>query len=140
MARVTAQQWLQDWQNGMNGAAAKIKSGVQKVTIAPGIAAAAKESKMLTNTTAAITSGKWSHAVSAVSLPSWQSAMSTKGVANISTGVAQAAQTKVAQITKMLADNDAAVAAVENMPTDTMQQRMAKAQAFMQARHDQSAK
>jgi len=136
MARVTAQQWLQDWGNGLNGSAAKIKAGVQKVNVAPGVSAASKESKMLSNTTAAITSGKWSRNVQAVSLSQWQDAMSTKGTQNISSGVAQAQKTKVNAITKMLADTDAAVAQVDNMPTDTMEQRIAKATAYMRIRSD----
>ena len=134
MARVTAAQWLTDWGTGLNGAAAKIKRGVAAVTIAPGQAAAAKEQKMLTNTQAAITSGKWSRNVSAVSLSQWQDAMSNKGTANIASGVAQAQKTKQAAITKMLADTDAAVAQIQSMPTDTMEQRIAKATAYMRAR------
>jgi hypothetical protein len=134
VAKVTSQQWLTNWANGLNGAGAKIKAGVGRVSVAPGVAAAAKEQKMLTNTTAAIQSGKWSKNVQSVSLSAWQTSMTNKGIANISSGTAQAQQTKVNQITQMLADNDAAVAAVAAMPTDTIQQRMAKAVAFMQAR------
>ena len=140
MARVTAAQWLQDWGTGLNGAAAKIKRGVSAVNVAPGQAAAAKEQKMLNNTVAALNSGKWSRNVAAVSLGSWQDAMTNKGLANISAGVQQAQKTKQAAITKMLAETDAAVAQVANMPTDTMEQRIAKANAYMRARADLAAK
>lgn len=134
MARVTAQQWLQDWGNGLSGAGARIKAGVQRVNVAPGVSAAAKEQQMLNGVTQAITSGRWSRKVQEVSLQQWQDSMANKGVANIGAGVSQAQKNKVGQITKMLADNDAAVQAVANMPTDTIDQRMAKAVAFMRAR------
>ena len=134
MAKVTAQEWLQNWGNGLNGAGAKIKKGVQSVTVAPGVAAAAKEDKLRAGFNAALDSGKWSNNVQRVSLGQWQDAMANKGVANISSGVAQAQKTRQQQIAQMLQDNDAAVAAVANMPTDTQEQRIAKATAFMRAR------
>lgn len=136
MANVSAAEWLQNWGNGLNGAGAKIKRGVSRVTVAPGVSAASKEDKMKAGINAAIDSGKWSNRVQSVSLPQWQDSMITKGVANISSGVAQAQKNKVQAVQQMLADNDAAVSAVANMPTDTMEQRMAKATAFMRARSE----
>lgn len=130
----TAQQWLQSWGNGLNGAATAIKNGVAQVTTAPGQAAAAKQDKMLAGVTSAVQSGKWAKNTSAVSLQQWQSSMTTKGINNISSGVAQAQATKVQKIQTMLDQNAAAVAGVANMPTDTADQRMQKALAFMQLR------
>lgn len=134
MARTTPQDWLTRWGNGLNGAGARIKAGVAQVQVAPGQSAAAKSDKMLAGVMESVTSGRWARNVSAVSLTQWQDSMANKGVANISAGVAQAQKNKVASITKMLQDNDSAVAAVANMPTDTLEQRIAKANAFMRAR------
>lgn len=135
MAKVTAQQWLDNWSAGLSSASTKIKAGIARVTTAPGQKAASKADKMLAGVTAAVTSGKWANAVGSVSLADWQSATSNK-VGNIATG-AQNAKTsqKTAQaITQMLADNDAAVAAIANLPSDTLQDRIQRSIAFMQTR------
>lgn len=134
MARTTAAEWLQRWGSGLNNATARIKSGVAKVTQAPGVAAAAKVQKMRNGVLQAIDSGKWASNVSSVPLSVWQSSMSNKGVNNIATGVTQAQQTKQAKIQTMLDDNDAALAAIASMPSDTPDQRIQRAVAFMQAR------
>jgi hypothetical protein len=131
---MTAAQWLQKWGNGLNGAATAIKAGVSSVSTAPGAAAAAKQDKMLSGVTQAITSGKWAKNVSAVSLQSWQNSMTTKGIANIASGVTSAQANKVQKIQQTLDQNHAAVQAVSGMPTDTADQRMQKALAFMQVR------
>ena len=134
MKAQTAQDWLTAWGNGLNAKVANYTKGVNAVQIAPGAAAAAKAEKMRAGVNAAIDSGKWQRNVSAVSLGDWKSAASTKGAQNIPSGVAQAQKTKAAAITKMLADTAAAVAAVQGMPTDTLQQRIAKSSAYQLAR------
>lgn len=134
MARTTAAQWLQRWGSGLNNAGQRIKEGVAKVTVAPGQAAAAKVQKMRNGVLQAIDSGKWANNVSAVPLSTWQQAMSVKGTANIASGVTQAQQTKQGKIQQMLDDNDAALAAIASMPSDTPDQRIQRAVAFMQAR------
>lgn len=138
MGRTTPQDWLNRWGQGLNGAGARIKQGVQAVTQAPGQAAAAKADKMKAGINASIDSGRWAQRVGSVPLAQWQDSMANKGVANISAGVTQAQKTKVQAITNMLNQNDSAVAAVQDMPTDTLEQRLAKAQAFMRIRSQMS--
>jgi len=130
----TPAAWLAKWGANLNAATAAYKTGVMSVQTAPGQAAAAKQDKYQAGLMAAITSGKWARNTAAVSLGDWQSATTTKGVANLPSGIAQAQKTKTAAITKMLADTAAAVQAVSSMPTDTLQQRIAKSQAYMLAR------
>lgn len=134
MARVNAQQWLDRWGTGLSGAGQRVKDGVARVAQAPGQAAAAKQEKMRAGINAAIDSGKWAKNVGSVSLASWQTSMTTTGITNMSTGVQKAKQNKVAKIQQMLDDNDAALAAIANMPSDTFEQRVQRSVAYQHAR------
>lgn len=135
MAKVSSAEWLQNWQNGISSKTSKITKGIQSVTIAPGQKAAAKANAMLAGVTAAVTSGKWASNVASVSLSDWQTATSAK-VGNIATGAANAVKSpKVQQaVATMLADNDAALAAIANMPSDTVDQRIQRSVAYQQER------
>lgn len=89
----TPDQVAQNWANNLGAATAKITSGVEAVTVAPGQAAARQKAVWAQNVAAA--QDKWAARTAAVSLPSWQSAMTTKGIPRIATG-ATAAQPKFA--------------------------------------------
>lgn len=136
MAKVTAQQWATNWAQGLSNKTQKIRDGVSAVRTAPGALAAQKADKMLAGVTAAVTSGKWANAVGSVSLGDWQTATLAK-VGNIATGAALAAKDpKVLQsAAQMLADNDAALAAIASMPSDTVDQRIQRSVAYQQARN-----
>lgn len=133
MTKVTASQWLNSWGNGLNASGPAIQAGVNAVKTAPGIAAAAQQNLMLANITAAITSGRWAAAVSAVTLPQWQQAMISKGIPHIPQGVSAAQQNKVAQITKFLGNVDTAVNAIASMPKGGLQNNINRAVAYMNA-------
>lgn len=131
MARVNANEWLSKWGTNLNGAGTYIKNGVNRVTVAPGAAAAAAVDRYAAGVNAAISSGKWQRNVSAVSLQSWQSAMIDKGMGRIGAGVTQAQKTKVEKITRLLANVDQAAAAAAALPKGGLQQGIARATAFM---------
>lgn len=76
---------------GMQGAAAAYTAGVNGVTVSPGQLAAAQVTKWAANTAAA--ENKWANNVGAVSLPSWQTACTSKA-SRLGTG-AQAAAPKL---------------------------------------------
>jgi hypothetical protein len=135
MAKVTAQQWLTNWSTGISNKTQKIRDGISNTRVAPGAAAAAKKEKMRAGINRAIDSGKWETNVAAVSLQDWQQSTLNK-VGNIATGAANAVKSaKVANsVAQMLADNDAALAAIANMPSDTLDQRIQRSVAYQQAR------
>ena len=136
MAKVSVQQMMTDWANGISQNTTKIKNGIAAVSVAPGQKAAARASAMLAGVTAAVTSGRWSAAVGGVSLSDWQNATIAK-VANIATGAQAAIKTaKVQQaFAQNLADNDTALAAIATMPSDTVDQRIQRSVAYQQERH-----
>lgn len=139
MARVNSQEWLQKWGTNLNGAGTYIKNGVNRVTVAPGQAAAAAQDRFAAGINAAISSGKWARNVSAVSLQAWQSSMIDKGMGRIGAGVAQAQKTKGEKITRLLANVDTAAAAAHALPKGGLQQGIARATAFMTAMSQASA-
>jgi len=140
MARVDANGWLNKWGTNLSNASPYITSGVQRVQTAPGVSAAAAADRMLAGVTQAVTSGKWASKVSAVSLQQWQQAMTQKGIPRIAQGVTSAKQNKVAVITQLLQNVDAAVGAVQSLPKGGLAQGIARATAFMTAMHNSYAK
>jgi hypothetical protein len=89
----TPEDISQDWAQRLGASGDKIARGVAAVRVSPGTAAAAQKNVWLQNTQAA--ANKWASRVAAVSLASWQEAMTTKGAPRIAAG-AQAAQAKFA--------------------------------------------
>lgn len=140
MARVDANGWLTKWGNNLSNSSTYITSGVQRVQTAPGVSAAAAADRMLAGVTQAVTSGKWAANVSGVSLQQWQQSMIQKGIPRIQQGVAQAKTNKVAKITQLLQNVDAAVGAVQALPKGGLAQGIARATAFMTAMHNSYTK
>lgn len=130
---MTAQGWLTKWGQRLNASTQYITSGVNGVTQAPGVAAAAAQDRMLTNLTAAVTSGLWAQQVSGVSLSDWKSAMTNKGIPRIAAGVTQAQSTKVNTITSLLSAVNNAASEANALPKGGIEQSIARASAFMRA-------
>ena len=131
MARVSAQEWLTKWGTNLNASGQYIKSGVSKVSTAPGIAAAASADRMLAGITAAVTSGMWAKRVASVSLADWQSAMINKGIAHIAQGVSQAQKTKLPEIQALLSAIDSVQSEVSALPKGGLENNVSRAVAWM---------
>lgn len=130
---VTAAQWLDKWGSRLNASTSYITAGVNAVTTAPGVSAAAAQDRLLTNFTTAVTSGLWAKRVSGVSLADWKSAMTGKAIPRIPAGVTQAQKTKTATITALLSAVSAAAADANALPKGGIEQSIARATAFMRA-------
>lgn len=133
MAKLTAQQWLSKWGTNLNAASQYITQGVNRVTTAPGQQAAAAADRMLAGITQSVTSGAWAARTGAVTLPQWQSAMTSKGIPRIPQGVTQAQNTKVQSITNFLSAVDAAVADTNALPKGGLEQNIARSAAFQRS-------
>lgn len=133
MARVNAQQWLDKWGRRLNAAGPDIQNGVNRVTTAPGQAAAAAAPLMLQRLTESVTSGVWARQVSKVSLADWQSAMTNKAIPRISQGVTAAQKNKTGSITALLSAVDQAAAQSNALPKGGIEQSIARATTFMRA-------
>jgi hypothetical protein len=133
MAKTNAQQWLTKWGTNLAAAGPYITQGVQRVTQAPGIAAAAAQDRLLANFTQSVTSGAWAARTSAVPLSAWQQAMTQKGIPRLQQGITQAQQTKTASITSFLSAVDAAVADTNTLPKGGLEANIARSAAFQRS-------
>ena len=121
MAKLTPQQAREKHAARLKASTGEIQNQVNKVTVAPGVQAAKKADKMLTNITNAITSGRWGRRVSAVSLQDWQDAMIKKGIPRISQGIDAAAPKVEAFFAEFFPHLDKVQAEVNTMPDLTLE-------------------
>lgn len=128
MARVNAQQWLAKWGTGLQGSTEAIKAGIANVKQAPGIAAAAAKDRYIANVNASVDT--WAKNVSAVTTQQWQSAMTTKTLPRLASGITSAQANKQQNITAMLTAVDAAVADANAVPRGNIEQNIQRAAIF----------
>jgi hypothetical protein len=137
--RVNAQQWAQDWVNGMTGAGDKIKRGVSAVQTAPGVKAFDAAEKMRANFIASVDSGRWGDAVLAVSLQQWQNAMIAKGLPRIQDGV-RASQMKMQNYAqRAIPIYTALQAQIDSMPKRTLADSLQRVKVWMEGLNAQRA-
>jgi ABC-type Co2+ transport system permease subunit len=115
------------WHTNFSASGPSITAGVNAVTVAPGIKAAAKKALWLAKVTASV--DKWARNVSAVPLATWQQAMLTTGLQRLQTG-ATAGQPKVAQFMgQFLPYLDRNKAVIDAMDTSSISAAIQKAAA-----------
>jgi hypothetical protein len=118
---INVTNWANNWVSGMAQAGTALTQGVQSVTVAPGVQAAAKKDKMKANWLASMADNSWEQAVSGVTLQQWQQAMLTRGAQRMADG-AQAAKPKVMAYAQKAAPLMAQLQAqIDAMPDNTPQ-------------------
>lgn len=119
--KVNADQFVEKHARRTKAALGDMREGVQRVTRAPGVAAAAKADKMRANLIEALDSGKWARRVASVSVEDWKDAMINKGVNRVAAGI-DAAQGKTrAFAEQLLSHQSGLMAEVEQMPDLTIE-------------------
>jgi hypothetical protein len=126
---VTADEYAQDWADGLSGARAKIERGINRTTVAPGQKAAAESARYLTGVQNKV--DLWKKRVGGVSLADWQTMFKEKGLNRIAQGVTSAKPAQVQMAQKLLAEIDAAVAEANKIPKGDIEQSVQRAAAFM---------
>jgi len=128
---ITAQEYAEKYARRIKAAGQDMIDGVNKVTVAPTQQAAAKQTKMLQNLTAAVTSGKWANGLKKVTLDKWKSDMIDKGVGRVSAGV-DASMGKITDFAQQIIPHiSAAQAKVSAMPDLTLSDSIQRAATFM---------
>ena len=97
--KVNADQFVKNWESGMQGASAKIEQGVNAVTESPGLAAAAQADVWAQNTLAS--KDRYKTNVGKVRLEDWKQATITKGIPAIQNALSMA-KPKVASAAAIL--------------------------------------
>ena len=116
MAKVTPQEFAEKWNRRMKGSTQDMQRGIERVTEAPGVAAAKQSALMLQKLTESLTDGSWARAVAGVSLQEWKDSAIKKGLQRIAAGVDGSTAYVAEAAQKLLADVDAAVAEVSRTP------------------------
>lgn len=131
MAKVTPVEFAEKWKRRMSQSTEDIRRGIDRVSEAPGVKAAAAADRMVQNLTESVTSGRWGRKVSEVSLADWKNAAKEKGLARVATGAAQA-EAKMARIAaELLPAVDAAAAEANALPKGTIDDSINRAATFM---------
>jgi hypothetical protein len=93
---------------------------VERVTVAPGVAAAAAADKFKARILEAIESGRWGNEVKRVTLEQWKSAMLLKGVPRIRAGTEAAVPEVQEFATALYAHIEIGQRALTSMPSVTL--------------------
>lgn len=120
------------WQSGFSAAGPRWAAGIQSVTTAPGVAAAAAADRYLAGVNSNVQ--KYATRSAAVTLQQWKDTSITKGQSRLASG-AQAGMSKFqAGIQRVL---DAEKSIIPGLPPrGTVAQNIARSSAFQQAMHD----
>lgn len=124
---LTPQQVAQKQARRTKAAVEDMRIGVQNVTEAPGVKAAAKAEKMLTNLTEAVQSGRWARNVKAVSLDQWKKDMLEKGVNRVAAGVDAAMPKTEAFFAELLPFQQGLQTEINKMPDLTLEDSVNRA-------------
>ena len=130
MAKLTPEEYQEKQARRLKGSIADMQKGIERVTIAPGMAAGKKQDKMLTNLTESVTSGRWKKGVESVTLDDWKRKMIDKGLGRVSGGIDAAKDKTIAMAAKLLPAIDAAQAKIRNMPDLTFEDSVQRMVAF----------
>ena len=104
----------------LKGSVELMRTGIDNVTVAPGIAAAAKSDKMRQNLIEAIDSGRWARNVAAVPLAEWKDRMKNIGIPRIPAGIDAAEAKMVAFYTELFSYQEGLQTQVGAMPDLTL--------------------
>ena len=120
MAKLTATEFQEKHARRLKAAVEDVRRGIDRVTENPCEKAAAKQDKMLTNLTAAISSGKWANGLKRVSLEDWKRKARDIGVNRIAAGIDGAKEKVVAFAEQLLPHIDRGTEKIKTMPDVTL--------------------
>lgn len=127
--RSTSAQAVEKWLTNIQQAGPRMQAGAMAVTVAPGQAAAAAADKWLAKVTAA--KAKFASRVASVSLQDWQQSYITVGIPRVAQG-AQAKQQKMASfMDQFLPYLQAGLATIDKMPSNTIEDGIARSSAMI---------
>lgn len=129
--RVTAEEYADKQARRLKAATEDIRRGVQRVTVSPTQKAAEAQDKMIARLTESVQSGKWAAGLRRVSLEEWKSKMLEKGIQRIPAGIDAAHDKVVAFASDLLAFEDTLLTKIEAMPDLTLEDSIARANAWM---------
>lgn len=131
MAKLTAVEFQEKHARRLKAAVEDVRKGIDRVTENPCEKAAAKQDKMLTNLTAAVTSGKWADGLKRVSLEDWKKKARDIGVNRIAAGIDGAKGKVIAFAEQLLPHIDREKAKLSSMPDVTLDDNINRMTSFV---------
>jgi len=135
MAKLTPEQYAEKQARNLKNSLPDIRAGIERVSTAPGVAAAAAQTRMKDNLNRSIDDGRWAAKVRGVTLEEWKNAALNKGVDRIAAGIDQAHDKQVQMAGRLLAAVDSSAAKSNAMPKGTIQDSIARMTAFVEDMH-----
>ncbi len=130
MAKLSATEYAEKWGRRLKASTEDVRKGVQRVTVAPGEAAAAQIELMKANLMKSLEDGTWANNVRAVTLQEWQDKFITKGIPRMGAGVDAAQPKQILMAEKLLAAVDASVDQVNRTPRGDLETNIGRMVTF----------
>ena len=131
MAKLTATEFQEKHARRLKAAVEDVRRGIDRVTENPCEKAAAKQDKMLTNLTAAISNGKWAAGLKRVTLEDWKRKARDIGVNRIAAGI-DGAKDKVVSFAEVLLPHiDRGKEKIKAMPDVTLDDNINRMTSFI---------
>ena len=131
MAKLTVVEFQEKHARRTKAATEDVRKGIDRVTENPCEKAAAKQDKMLTNLTAAVSSGKWARGLKRVSLEDWKKKARDIGVNRIAAGIDGAKTKTIAFAEELLPHIDRGQAKIAAMPDVTLDDNINRMTTFV---------
>lgn len=126
MSKLTPEEAQEKHARRLKGSIEDMRKGIEKVTEAPTLKAAAKKEKMKQNLVASIDSGKWEAGLKRVSLDDWKTAMVDKGLNRVSQGIEGAKDKVIAFYSEFLPHLDKIQEELKKMPDLTLEDSISR--------------
>jgi hypothetical protein len=133
MAKKTADQIAQKYTRGVSGAGQDYAAGVQNPSRPWASSTVAGAARWQAGIQLAISNKSFQNGVSKAGDAKWQSAAINKGAQRYQSAATEAGQAYAQQAGKVMSAAAAAQAAVQSMPNETMEQRIARSAAAQRA-------
>jgi hypothetical protein len=131
MSRLTPAEFQEKHARRLKGAVEDIRKGIERVTEAPGVKAAAKQAKMKMAINEAIDTGKWAERTKKVTVGEWKDKAINKGLGRIASGIDGASGKVTDFASQLLTVQDGIVNKVKAMPDMTLEDRINRMTTFI---------
>ena len=120
MSKLTPKQAQEKHARNLKNASEDMRIGIEAVTEAPTLKAAAAKVKMKANINKALDDGKWERGLKRVDLPMWKTAMLEKGLPRVAVGIDASAKKVEDFYSEFLPFLDTVAQKVDKMPDVTI--------------------
>ena len=131
MPKLTPSEAREKHARNLKASIEDIRKGIDRVTVAPGQLAAAKQDKMQARLSEALSSGKWARRVAATTLEDWKKAAREKGVNRIAGGIDAAAAKTEAFYSELFPYEESLQGKIKSMSDVTLEDNIGRAESWM---------